>query len=175
MTSFLCHRNVLANPLEGVMAELGVRTLRCGEEPPAAVAEAGGLYVHVPFCVSKCRYCGFYSVPTAGRDTGRLVAALLRDLDRYDGIEFRTAYIGGGSPTALPAEQLLALARRIRERFARIEEFTVECNPGQVGIELLWSCGGRVSIGCRSGRNRFMRLSSSCSGAGIASRISAGP
>jgi len=136
------------------MAELGVRTLRCGEEPPAAVAEAGGLYVHVPFCVSKCRYCGFYSVPTAGRDTGRLVAALLRDLDRYDGIEFRTAYIGGGSPTALPAEQLLALARRIRERFARIEEFTVECNPGQVGIELLWELRragvNRLSFGAQS-------------------------
>jgi len=136
------------------MVELGVRTLRCGEEPPAAVAEAGGLYVHVPFCVSKCRYCGFYSMPAVGRDTGRLVAALSRELDRYDRVEFRTAYIGGGSPTALPAEQLLALARRIRERFAEIEEFTVECNPGQVGVDLLSGLRragvNRVSFGAQS-------------------------
>ncbi len=136
------------------MAESAVGQLQCGEASPAGVASCGtpalggdpsrgrlghraGLYVHVPVCRSKCRYCGFYSVPAAGRDTGRLVAALLREMERYDGAEFRTAYIGGGSPTALPAEQLLALARRIRERFAGIGEFTVECNPGQVEAGLL--------------------------------------
>ena len=45
----------------------------------ALTAEAVGLYVHVPFCRSKCRYCGFYSIPAAGRDTGRLVGAMLRE------------------------------------------------------------------------------------------------
>ncbi len=148
------------------MAESAVGQLQCGERFPAGAASCGtpalggdpsrgrlghraGLYVHVPFCRSKCRYCGFYSVPcgtpalggdpSRGRlgHTGRLTAALLRELERYDGAEFRTAYIGGGSPTALPAEQLLALARRIRERFTGIEEFTVECNPGQVELGLL--------------------------------------
>lgn len=130
------------------MTELAARTSRCDRRPSTAVAEAGGLYVHVPFCRSKCRYCGFYSVPAAGRDTGRLVAALLRELDRCDTAEFRTAYIGGGSPTALPTEQLLALARRIRERFAGIEEFTVECNPGQVSATLLSGL-------CQAGVNRL--------------------
>ena len=135
------------------MAELAVGLLQCGERRPAGTAQAG-LYVHVPFCRSKCCYCGFYSVPTAGQDTGRLAAALRRELDRYDGVEFRTAYIGGGSPTALPAEQLIALARRIRERFAGIEEFTVECNPGQVSIELLSALrragANRLSFGAQS-------------------------
>jgi len=132
-----CHRNVLVNPLVDVMAEHVCRVLQCGERPQVRVAEAAGLYVHVPFCRSKCRYCGFYSVPVTGQDTKRLVAAMIRELDCCDGVEFRTAYIGGGSPTALPSEQLLALARKIRERFAGIEEFTVECNPGQVCAELL--------------------------------------
>jgi oxygen-independent coproporphyrinogen-3 oxidase len=125
-----------------------------------------GLYVHVPVCRSKCRYCGFYSVscstpalggdPSRGRlgHTGRLVAALMREMERYEGAEFRTAYIGGGSPTALPAEQLLALARRIRERFVGIEEFTVECNPGQVEAGLLEGLGrvgvNRLSFGAQS-------------------------
>ena len=136
------------------MAEVGFRLLQCGEAPPASVAEAAGLYVHVPFCGSKCRYCGFYSVPAAGRDTGRLTAALLRELDRYAGAEFRTAYIGGGSPTALPTEQLIGLARRIRERFAGIEEFTVEGNPGQVELGLLEGLRqagvNRLSFGAQS-------------------------
>jgi oxygen-independent coproporphyrinogen-3 oxidase len=136
------------------MAELAFGQLQCGERPPAGTAEAAGLYVHVPFCRSKCRYCGFYSVPAAGRDTGRLTAALLRELDRYAGVEFRTAYVGGGSPTALPAEQLIGLARRIREQFAGIEEFTIECNPGQASLELLSGLrqagANRLSFGAQS-------------------------
>jgi len=116
--------------------------------------EAAGLYVHVPFCRSKCRYCGFYSVPAAGWDTGRVVGAMLRELNQYAGAAFRTAYVGGGSPTALPAEQLIALTRRIREQFAGIEEFTVECNPGQVESGLLSELRragvNRVSFGAQS-------------------------
>ena len=146
----------------------------------ASVTEPAGLYVHVPFCRSKCRYCGFYSVPAAGRDgtpnairgvweglppakqsrwgpepyTGRLVAALLRELERYDGVRFCTAYVGGGSPTALPGGQLIGLVRRITERFPQVEEFTVECNPGQVDAELLADLRragvNRLSFGAQS-------------------------
>lgn len=138
------------------MAELGVGLLQCGRRAGAgqARAEAGGLYVHVPFCTSKCRYCGFYSVPATRWHTGRLVAALLREMSSYEGAGFRTAYIGGGSPTALPAEQLLSLARTIRERFAQVGEFTVECNPGQVSAELLSGLRqagvNRLSFGAQS-------------------------
>ncbi|OHB66826.1 MAG: hypothetical protein A2Y77_14775 [Planctomycetes bacterium RBG_13_62_9] len=114
------------------------------------------MYVHVPLCRSKCRYCGFYSVPVAGRDTGRLVAGLLRELDRCDGVGFSTAYIGGGSPTALPADQLIGLVRRIHERCPGVEEFTVECNPGQVGLGLLEGLRragvNRLSFGAQSFR-----------------------
>jgi oxygen-independent coproporphyrinogen-3 oxidase len=125
-------------------------------------AEPAGLYVHVPFCRSKCRYCGFYSVAAAGRDTGRLVAAMLKELEQYDGVRFCTAYVGGGSPTALPAEQLIGLVRRIAARFGQVEEFTVECNPGQVEAELLAGLRragvNRLSFGAQSFRAAELEL-----------------
>lgn len=93
-------------------------------------------------------------MPAAGRDTGRLVAALQGELERYEGVEFGTAYVGGGSPTALPAGQLLGLVRRIARRGPRVEEFTVECNPGQVDASLLAGLRqagvNRVSLGAQS-------------------------
>jgi oxygen-independent coproporphyrinogen-3 oxidase len=144
------------------MAEVAVVQVECGEATQAGQAEPAGLYVHVPFCRSKCRYCGFYSVPVAGRDTGRLAAALLREMERCEGADFRTAYIGGGSPTALPAKQLVGLARKIRERFAGIEEFTVECNPGQVETGLLAELKqagvNRLSFGAQSFRDAELQL-----------------
>jgi oxygen-independent coproporphyrinogen-3 oxidase len=132
------------------------------ESVQTGAAEAAGLYVHVPFCRSKCRYCGFYSVPVAGWETGRLVAGLLRELDRYEEVDFRTAYVGGGSPTALPAEQLVELARRIRARFPHVGEFTVECNPRQVDAELLARLRragvNRLSFGAQSFRAAELEL-----------------
>ncbi len=129
-----------------------------GEDSLAAT----GLYVHAPFCRSKCRYCGFYSVPAAGRDTGRLVAALRRELDRYEDVEFCTAYIGGGSPTALPGDQLLGLVRRVAEQLAAGGEFTVECNPGQVDAGLLTELRragvNRLSFGAQSFRAPELEL-----------------
>jgi len=142
-------------------ATLGNRAKMCRTmEPEARVAT--GLYVHVPFCRSKCRYCGFFSVPAAGWDTGRLVAALERELDRYEGVGFSTAYIGGGSPTALPAGQLLGLGARVAERLACEAEFTVECNPGQVDVELLAELRrvgvNRLSFGAQSFRQAELEL-----------------
>jgi len=121
---------------------------------PHTGPDATGLYIHVPVCRSKCRYCGFYSVPVAGRDTRRLVDALLRELERYDGIDFATGYLGGGSPTALPAGELVRLSRGVASRLAAGAEFTVECNPGQVQpglLEDLRQAGvNRLSFGAQS-------------------------
>ncbi|MGE5294030.1 MAG: radical SAM family heme chaperone HemW [Solirubrobacterales bacterium] len=132
-------------------------------ERRATSDELAGLYVHVPVCRSKCRYCGFYSLPAGGVDAGRLVDGLLRELERCDeGIEFCTAYIGGGSPTALPAGELIRLARRMRERCPRAQEFTVECNPGQVDEKLLAGLNGvgvnRLSFGAQSFNAKELEL-----------------
>jgi oxygen-independent coproporphyrinogen-3 oxidase len=156
-------------------ADRGQDALDTEEQGQDALATVG-LYVHVPFCRSKCRYCGFYSVPVAGRDTGRLVAALMGELDRYDGVEFGTAYIGGGSPSALPAAELVGLVRRVAGWLAEDGEFTVECNPGfapaqrgyalaepgQVDAELLAGLRGagvnRLSLGAQSFRAAELEL-----------------
>lgn len=115
-----------------------------------------GLYVHVPFCESKCDYCGFYSVPVAGHDVGLFVDALLVELGRYDfagGV--RTVYIGGGSPSCLPVGQLCRLIEGITSRVGGAgEEFTVEANPGQLDaatLKILHALGvNRLSLGLQS-------------------------
>jgi len=111
--------------------------------------EAPGLYLHVPFCTSKCRYCGFYSQPLAGRDADRLVSALVREVQEYRNVAaVRTIYIGGGSPTSLPVHRLAGLIETVASIWPQAQEFTVECNPGQVGVEML-------SMLARRGVNRL--------------------
>jgi len=87
-------------------------------------------------------------------DAGRLVNGLLRELAQRDGFDLCTAYIGGGSPTSLPAGELLRLARAVGERCPRADEFTVECNPGQVDagllVELKATGVKRLSFGAQS-------------------------
>jgi len=119
--------------------------------------EPAGLYVHVPFCDAKCRYCGFYSEPVKNHDTVRLVSVTITELDRKRGQEsffVQTVYIGGGSPSCLPGEQLLRLVNEITSRWPKPEEFTIEVNPGQVNEDILSQlcvCGvNRLSIGAQS-------------------------
>jgi oxygen-independent coproporphyrinogen-3 oxidase len=113
--------------------------------------EATGLYVHIPFCRAKCRYCGFYSKPIENHDPGRLISAIIAEIGQYGSIEgLQTAYIGGGSPSCLPREQLLRLINTI----SKAEEFTVEVNPGQVDTAMLRQLRAagvnRLSIGAQS-------------------------
>jgi len=107
--------------------------------------------VHIPFCKAKCRYCGFYSEPIANHDSGRLVSAILKEMSRYDlGRAVKTVYIGGGSPSCLPAEQLLQLVREC----PTAEEFTIEVNPGQTNEKIVGQLRrlgvNRLSIGSQS-------------------------
>ncbi len=114
-----------------------------------------GLYLHVPFCVSKCRYCSFYSEPVASFDTGRVVSAMCVEMGRYGrGVEVDTVYVGGGSPSCLPRAEFFALVDEIASQFGEVEEFTVEVNPGQVDLEFLRGLNvrgvNRLSIGGQS-------------------------
>ena len=113
------------------------------------------LYIHVPFCERKCRYCGFYSEPIERYEAGPLVDALVGEMGRYQlGSNIRTAYIGGGSPSILPRERLLELVGEVVRRSPSVEEFTVEVNPGQVDEEILSKLRqagvDRLSIGAQS-------------------------
>mgnify|MGYP001183598716 CR=1 FL=1 len=116
-----------------------------------------GLYIHIPFCLSKCGYCGFYSVTDQSR-LPDLTEALLREADfhqgRWEG--FDTVYIGGGTPSLLPPRDLGRLLEGIRIRLAILPdpEVTVEVNPGDLDGPLLRELRrlgvNRLSIGCQS-------------------------
>ncbi|MFC1766166.1 radical SAM family heme chaperone HemW [Planctomycetota bacterium] len=98
-----------------------------------------GLYVHVPFCQAKCRYCAFYSEPLGLHNPQPLVDALCMELRQYspDLAQVSTVYLGGGSPTGLPSHLLGQLLAEISTHCQALEEFTVECNPGQTTPKLL--------------------------------------
>lgn len=113
------------------------------------------LYVHIPFCEKKCRYCGFFSEPIELHNAESLVSALVAEMGRYQfGGNIRTAYIGGGSPSILPRERLLKLVGEVAGRCQNVEEFTIEVNPGQVDEDILRrlhdSGVNRLSIGGQS-------------------------
>lgn len=123
-----------------------------------------GLYFHVPFCRAKCAYCDFYSF--APRDPAvqeRYVNALLLHMQSYkDGARdyvADTVFIGGGTPTTLPTDQLLRLIRGIKQNFhlTKGAEFTVEANPATVDVSMLNRLRragvNRLSMGLQSANN----------------------
>ena len=117
-----------------------------------------GIYAHIPFCKSRCIYCGFYSTTLLSLQD-EYVDAMLRELDcRKDylsGEPVQTIYIGGGTPSMLSDKNLSRLCQHLKA-FANgtLEEFTVECNPDDVTPEfasLLYSLGvNRVSMGAQT-------------------------
>ncbi len=113
-----------------------------------------GLYVHIPFCKSKCRYCAFYSEVVSRCDTGAVVSAILSEMSGYDLGAIDTVYIGGGSPSILPRGELFRIVDHISIHCGRVKEFSVEVNPAQVDIALLQGLFvrgvNRLSIGAQS-------------------------
>ena len=119
-----------------------------------------GIYIHIPFCEHKCKYCDFLSFPgNQQRNKERYVHALMREMEKRIDENWRksdTIFIGGGTPSALDEEALEALLRALN-RLVDMEnvcEFTVECNPGTVNEEklVLLKEGGvnRLSFGVQS-------------------------
>ena len=115
-----------------------------------------GLYVHVPFCATRCSYCGFYTV--TGGNQERYLAALLapleREAPRLGEAPLASIYLGGGTPSWLAPEALERLLAALAPRLAPGGEFSVECNPEDVDAALLarLTAGGitRVSLGLQS-------------------------
>jgi oxygen-independent coproporphyrinogen-3 oxidase len=110
------------------------------------------LYIHIPFCVKKCIYCDFFSIPYDEGLALRYVDALVRELTvrKNDAGELRSVYVGGGTPTTLPIVSLMRLFRTIKDAFAVTAdaEVTIEANPGTVDRE-------KVRTLAEMGFNRF--------------------
>jgi oxygen-independent coproporphyrinogen-3 oxidase len=129
------------------------------EEKVMKAASGCALYMHIPFCERKCGYCDFFSIPVQGRDTGAFVDRLVCELETHlagGAPDVRTIFMGGGTPTILPLDQLIGLLGAIA-RFVPPEglvEFTVEANPATMDEEkvrgLVSSGVTRVSVGAQS-------------------------
>lgn len=116
------------------------------------------LYIHIPFCHSKCAYCDFYSSSRLNVDKESYVDALISEFDmRHDEIAaYPTVYIGGGTPSSLSDNNVAKLIDGIARHISidTLKEFTIEMNPEDVTAERLnfyKSLGiTRVSMGVQS-------------------------
>lgn len=125
-----------------------------------------GIYVHVPFCRSKCFYCGFYSVASS-RLKKAYIAALEREIrlrkDYLGASEVKTLYLGGGTPSWLSLDELTAIVATLEMNFAldRVTERTIEANPEDITPEKLsgWRALGfnRLSIGVQSFNDEMLK------------------
>lgn len=146
-----------------------VRQQKKREEKRIRQAEKGlkerhlGVYIHIPFCKSKCDYCDFYSVPGKDEQMDAYFKALEAHIQEsapyIRGFTIDTVYIGGGTPSYAGANRLKGLLKLIQKELqpAKDCEFTLECNPDSVSPKLLQTVlrGGvnRISLGAQSAHN----------------------
>lgn len=131
-------------------------------------AEPAALYVHIPFCVSKCAYCDFNSsVPKSKKQIRVFVEALLEDI-RISSLGKReylvkSIYLGGGTPSFIDPEYIKEILGSIRENFnvRELKEVTIEVNPESVSPEKLsiYKKNGinRISMGVQSFNDKNLR------------------
>jgi len=125
-----------------------------------------GLYVHIPFCASRCPYCDFATAPARTVLRAAYLDALREEIARegrmLDRPRIRTLYVGGGTPSLLDPSEIESVARSLREAFdLRPREATVEVNPATLDRERLgaWLELGvtRISLGAQSFDARGLR------------------
>ncbi len=119
-----------------------------------------GLYIHVPFCQSRCIYCDFYSTTYGADWRESYLAALCSEMafrrHEADGKPLHTLYIGGGTPSCLGGDGIRRIMAAVRKNFllSKEAEITVEANPDDVSEEFCRSLAGvgvnRVSLGVQT-------------------------
>lgn len=131
---------------------------------PLFLPENKGLYIHIPFCRQKCRYCDFVSFSGKEELQKRYLDALETELTHYRHTPIDTIFIGGGTPTCLSDSLLDRLLSIIHSTFSLSEqnEFSIEANPGTLtkeNIHILSDHGvNRVSVGVQSFCDAELRL-----------------
>lgn len=129
-----------------------------------------GIYVHIPFCVKKCKYCDFLSSPASEETKDQYIQALLREIDSYrekaQAYQVQTIYFGGGTPSSIAGQQISMVLRKIQDVFQITNmqnlEITIEVNPNsglQEKLEAYRKIGiNRVSIGLQSTHEEELQL-----------------
>lgn len=127
--------------------------------------DQAGLYVHIPFCLSKCGYCSFYSIASVNL-IPEYIKALKKEIKYYRNFfsSFDTIYVGGGTPSLLTPQQLADIFSTIHKHYEIDEkaEITLEVNPGDVSREYLKALRiigiNRLNIGIQSFDDKILRL-----------------
>ncbi len=133
-----------------------------------------GVYIHIPFCLSRCHYCGFITNLTDPSAQADYVEALIKEIKlwKIDGLfkfigfspEVDTIYLGGGTPLVIGAQSISRILQCCGECFSIVEhpEITVEINPGNVDpneLGLLKESGvNRVSLGIQSFKDSELKF-----------------
>ena len=130
-----------------------------------------GIYIHIPFCKSKCPYCDFYSYRCKDEEMRLYVDSLINEINTLDRVgdfvkepfKADTLYLGGGTPSVLSGEELYKIITTAKEKFSISDnaEITVECNPNS-DIEsilpyLLKAGVNRISLGLQSAVDKERR------------------
>lgn len=125
------------------------------------------LYLHIPFCKKKCKYCDFVSIDARDEFVARYVCALEKEIEiqenAYKDAVVKTVFFGGGTPSILEKEQFARILRAIKKHFKTdFQEVTVECNPESLTKEKLevYKAEGvsRISIGVQSFDDNILRF-----------------
>ena len=127
--------------------------------------DQAGLYIHIPFCLSKCGYCSFYSIKSIHL-IPEYIAALKKESKHYRNIflSFDTIYVGGGTPSLLSAGQIDDLFSTVNKYFDidRQAEVTMEVNPGDVSLEYFQALRklgiNRLNIGVQSFADKVLKF-----------------
>lgn len=116
------------------------------------------IYIHVPFCTSKCDYCAFYSLPSPPQELiNKYLEKLNLDFEKYAPFcpAPQSIFIGGGTPNSLNIKSLEKLLSSLDEYFdlKKVKEFSIECNPESLDAEkssIIAAYANRVSMGVQS-------------------------
>ncbi len=124
-----------------------------------------GLYIHIPFCRSKCPYCDFYSCLTKNADIDNYVNAVIdeirtgrrtKEFTQNSDMSFDTIYFGGGTPSVIGADNIGKILNAVKKNYiiADDTEITVECNPSTVDDDFFQKVASygvnRISLGMQS-------------------------
>jgi len=138
-----------------------------------------GIYIHIPYCKSKCNYCDFYSVirkPDVDGFRDIVILELSMRVNYMASHKVDTVYFGGGTPSLLPPSWYVSVLKHIRERFSvdPMAEITLEANPDDLDQDLLLDLKGiginRLSIGIQSFVDEHLTLMNRRHDAGQAER-----
>lgn len=127
-----------------------------------------GIYVHIPFCMSKCLYCDFNSFAKKDECIELYIKSLNKEIEEYAKVNkdilVKTIYIGGGTPSYIKEKYIKEIINTIKQNFEIIKdaEITIEVNPGTVNkrkMECYYKSGiNRLSIGLQSSNDKLLKL-----------------